>query len=296
MATITDLLGELLDTLEGAVRLYNRNAAVRYARKYWESVPSDGMICLGGDTTADLGGNYTWIKGANGARYYHPEYSATELAAVQALEPELGEPLPDNLAGRTEIVVVPSTATPCDNEGRPGPLKSRLIPFRPLDDCTHFVSCCIGDERHERGGGVAVARDFPSPDAPYGKVAAQGLLKSLLSKGQATALGSPNPNADVPPPTRDRSVIRQLRRGDLIFYMFRNSTDYHHSAILLTDGTDPEPQIACHSYSRGLRADMPDDHTAEWSPGWTFADADPGYCFVHITNIQPEAAKPKPTP
>lgn len=44
MATITDLLGELLDTLEGAVRLYNRNAAVRYARKYWESVPSDGMI------------------------------------------------------------------------------------------------------------------------------------------------------------------------------------------------------------------------------------------------------------
>ena len=282
MATITALLSDLLDAVEGALLPYDRDGAVRYARKYWEQVASDGCIALEGP--------YTWIQGAAGARFYHPAWSAQELAALQQVPLEQGEELPQDLDQIWELAVVPPTAQPCNNEGKPGPLESRFVLLGPMDDCTHFLSCCIGSETHERGGGLVVKREFPT--GPYGILSPGRLLQFLVDRGLATVVGSPQPNNKPPAPTDDRSFIKQLRRGDLICYWFKPkptaSERYAHAAILLTDGTDPEPRVACHTISRTLPNDMPADRTDEWTINWTFDDVVAvRYCFVHILDRKP---------
>src|SRR5947207_2226339 len=49
--------------------------------------------------------------------------------------------------------------------------------FDGLDDCAHFISCCLGQEAHEVGGGLKIQRDFPN--AIYGVISARRLFSTL---------------------------------------------------------------------------------------------------------------------
>ena len=44
------------------------------------------------------------------------------------------------------------------------------------DDCAHFVSCCIGSESHQMGGGLTI----PTRDVTYGEPGAGSLVNSCL--------------------------------------------------------------------------------------------------------------------
>ena len=65
-------------------------------------------------------------------------------------------------------------------------------------DCAHFVSCCIGNEPNEKGGGLDV--DTRVPPA-YGEPGAQRLRDWLL-------------NNDV---AEEVSSLSQVEKGDVIF-------------------------------------------------------------------------------
>ena len=61
-------------------------------------------------------------------------------------------------------------------------------PANPIgDDCAHFVSCCIGNEPHQRGGGM----NIPTRDVTYGEPAASRIVNNcLLDPGYAVEVFS----------------------------------------------------------------------------------------------------------
>ena len=78
---------------------------------------------------------------------------------------------------------------------------SSPLPSEPHYDCAHFVSCAIGSEPHEMGGGLIVPDDFPG-HATYGIVGVQNLKNWLLSSGLGV----------------QKSSVYDLIKGDVIFY------------------------------------------------------------------------------
>jgi len=94
-------------------------------------------------------------------------------------------------------------------------------------DCCHFVSCCIGNEPNEKGGGLNVDTNTQVPPA-YGEPASNRLKNWLLDNDIAEEVSS----------------ISQLEKGDAIFYDFRGNDWPDHSSLYLGDG-----KIAAHSWS-----------------------------------------------
>jgi hypothetical protein len=107
-----------------------------------------------------------------------------------------------------------------------------------LDDCTHFISCCLG----EPGGGLTLPRDFA--DGPYGILGADRLTRHLIE----AELVEPFAVADKRAPGLER-----IAPGDLVGYSSRQRGRFVHLAIYLGDG-----RIACHTYCRS------DDPACTW--------------------------------
>ena len=95
-------------------------------------------------------------------------------------------------------------------------------------DCAHFVSCCIGNERHEQGGGLVV----PSRTAAYGEPGAARLVSWLLDNGGT-----------------EESSVSNLDPGDVIAYDRTRDGVIDHVALYLGNG-----KVAAHSQS--------------WNGGW----------------------------
>ena len=124
-----------------------------------------------------------------------------------------------------------------------------VIPWKDLDDCTHFVSCCLGKPPHEDAGGLAIHQDF---NTIYGRLSAARLFDNLKSDGLIQIIAERQTLAEA------EALLGQLQAGDLIFYC-KSQQDYHHSAIYLA-GT--KQRVACHTY---CRCDVTDLYPQKWN-------------------------------
>ena len=127
------------------------------------------------------------------------------------------------------------------------------ITLEELEDCAHFISCCIGQPPGGTAGGLAIGRDFPT--AIYGKVSAKGLYEDLKAKNLITIVGTPRTTkADA----ATRLAGGEIAAGDLIFYYIANKPDPGHAGMYLA-GADK--RIACHTF---CRCDQANDYNQAW--------------------------------
>jgi hypothetical protein len=189
---------------------YDRDAALRYARKYWNRVCDDGYIAI--DATSP---NLPFKKVPLDTNFVF-DGDGTEHAAS-----------PD---GRV------------------------LATWNEIDDCTHFISCCIGNPKKERGGGKLTS-DFLDI---YGILGAERMKLFLIKNNIATLVKEFN-RQEYENETQKERLLVGLQPGDIIAYRFRGDSIYHHLALYLGDG-----KIACHTYCRCEVVDLPDP----WSNAW----------------------------
>ncbi|MEV0386032.1 amidase domain-containing protein [Nonomuraea sp. NPDC050643] len=144
-----------------------------------------------------------------------------------------------------------------------------VIPFEQLDDCTHFISCCIGERPGERCGGIKLTyRQLGSPPhAPYGIVRASTMVDLLTGRMK----GHPKHAEIVAEKTEDESQVARLEPGDLIAYFHKQHGTYTHLAMLLEGGL-----IACHSYARSDQAEC------TWSNRWNIGRGTHLWTFLHL--------------
>ncbi len=126
------------------------------------------------------------------------------------------------------------------------------------DDCTHFISCCIGasipvpgSPTQKCGGGLRISQPFGGFGV-FGHTYVPRLLGELLGITQgpegirrsAMIVGAQFRRKTDASTAVD--INSQLRRGDLLAYAETNDyRDYRHFAILVK-----ETKIACHTHSR----------------------------------------------
>jgi hypothetical protein len=200
---------------------YDRQAALAYARKYWNVVCSDGYIALD--------------KAKSGKHYRHcPGWT---------FQPNRSLDFSDN-SDSTDLIYPYETAY--------SPNFKDTIEWSLMNDCAHFLSCCIGSESNEKGGGLTVKRDFPQ--GPYGTLGADNLVNYLTSVVGATMVG--------PSPHEDLTRISKIAAGDVVAYFKPPSAQagggrYAHVALYLGDN-----KIACHTYSRS------DHQDCKWDNKW----------------------------
>jgi len=111
---------------------------------------------------------------------------------------------------------------------------SQPLPAEPHYDCAHFVSCSIGSEPHETGGGLIVpSRTLPA----YGEPGV-GRLKDWLLNSSGLGI--------------QKSSVSELIRGDVIFYRWAGYSwggggvyGERHSALYCGNGL-----VSSHDYSR----------------------------------------------
>jgi len=113
------------------------------------------------------------------------------------------------------------------------------IPLRDLEDCTHFISCCLGSPPGGTGGGIPIISDF---NTIYGRISTDRLYKDLVNQGRVTIVAEKMTFAQA------AESIHSLQVGDLIFYFDTPRNRYGHSAIYLSGSGK---RIACHTYCRG---------------------------------------------
>lgn len=126
------------------------------------------------------------------------------------------------------------------------------IPISELEDCAHFVSCCIGQPPGGGAGGLPIGRDFPS--AIYGRISARRLYHDLKDNGMVSVVGGERISLSA---AATRLANNELAAGDLIFYYFHNS-EPGHAALYLAGA---EKRIACHTY---CRCDQSSDYNQSW--------------------------------
>jgi hypothetical protein len=160
---------------------YDPDAAVEYARLFWDKACSDGFTCL---KKADV----SRCTGKPKGDPYVAVASGTKFQITEGPPP-------------TEEVVTPlgNLRTDC------------------LDDATHFVSCCIGTPPGHgpaaRGGGLRLPSSPRFPKAPYGATDALTLV-SLLEKGPGVrALVKKSSKRELPAGVRKGDVIVYSRDG-----------------------------------------------------------------------------------
>lgn len=114
------------------------------------------------------------------------------------------------------------------------------IPIDLIDDCAHFISCCIGRPPGGGAGGISVPSAFPA--GPYGQLSADDLFAKLSgTHGSAVGTKLSKPDALL--------KLGQLTEGDLIFYSdpAKQFEPYKHVAMYMSD---TKKSITCHTYSR----------------------------------------------
>lgn len=123
-----------------------------------------------------------------------------------------------------------------------------------IDDCAHFVSCCVGSCPGAAGGGVALSSDFPG-DGVYGHLSADDLFHRLTD---ADGLPGDVLGDEKMTKAQGSAKLATLRAGDLVFYYDPGHGRYGHCGLYLADS---QHRIACHSY---IRCDVTNDPGQGW--------------------------------
>lgn len=139
-----------------------------------------------------------------------------------------------------------------------------VIPWSDLDDCTHFISCCIGQRPGETTGGlpITIKQLGQPPSDPYGIVRVSTMVNYLINKRYVKFLAEK---------TDDASFVNQLKPGDLIAYFNQDRERYSHMALYLGDG-----KIACHTYCRS------DDPACTWDNSWRLGTGTHLWTFIQF--------------
>jgi len=112
-------------------------------------------------------------------------------------------------------------------------------------DCAHFVSCCIGSESNEQGGGLNVPSRVPPT---YGEPGAARLGDWLISSGSGV----------------EKASITELARGDVINYDWDGDGHWDHIALYLGNG-----KVTAHT-------------ACVWEADWQLGAHATNYRFIHI--------------
>ena len=185
---------------------FDRTAALKYARKHWDQVSSDGYV------------------GTNTGVFYE--------------KIPLGNSFEQVVAGGILLEESIKRAN------------GSLIKRSELEDCAHFISCCIGKPPGGGGGGLSLDRPFPT--GPYGILNANGLYNDLLAKNLIEVVSEQKTYADT------RPQLTQIGEGDLIFYWYIPESRYGHAGLYLANA---DRDIACHTY---CRCDQNNDYPQSW--------------------------------
>src|SRR3954463_4139118 len=178
--------------------VYDRNAAVAYAHKYWDKVVSDG---------------YFWINGSTANSY------------------GAGNPVPVNVPGEASGIG---------------------------DDCAHYVSSVLGNESHEKGGGLTI----PNRAGTYGEPGA-ARLDELLVGNSLGGYGTTYKYGQLV------TSVSQLTPGDVIGYDWDGNGGGSMSGIDHTVVYIGNNLVDCHA-------------TSHLGANWTLGGA-ADYFFIHIT-------------
>jgi Putative amidase domain len=137
------------------------------------------------------------------------------------------------------------------------------IPWPHLDDCTHFISCCIGQRPGEACGGLRISPQMGAPPAaPYGIVRVSSMVEHLTRSRFAEIVAEKS---------EDDTVVGRLQPGDLIAYFSKAQRRYSHMTLLLEDN-----KIACHTY---CRSDLPD---CTWDNDWRLGAGTHQWTFLRF--------------
>lgn len=120
------------------------------------------------------------------------------------------------------------------------------------EDCTHFLSCCVGRfhakvhingrEIIYQGGGLAISCPFKRMGI-YGETYAPRGVGALLAHGGKIVKPQFQLTSDAS--TRD-AIMSELRPGDVVAYASKDkAAHYEHMALLVNPG-----KIACHTRMR----------------------------------------------
>lgn len=120
------------------------------------------------------------------------------------------------------------------------------------EDCTHFLSCCLGQtvskvswggiEVEHRGGGLRIGSPFKNAGV-YGETYVPRLVGTLISLG-AKIIG-PQFQVTGYESTRN-NILKNLTTGDVIAYASRDNPNKYEHMALITGSTG----ITCHTSSR----------------------------------------------
>lgn len=144
------------------------------------------------------------------------------------------------------------------------------IEWAALDDCTHFISCCIGERNGEPCGNLPIPYKQlgEPPEAPYGIVRVSTMVDFLTGnkvKGVKYA-------EIVAEKSEDEKLISTLSPGDLIAYFHKKNKQYSHLTMYLGDN-----KIACHTYSRS------DLKECTWDNIWNIGVGTHQWTFIRFT-------------
>ena len=144
------------------------------------------------------------------------------------------------------------------------------ISWRDLDDCTHFISCCIGTRPGQPGGGLDITlRQLGSPPtAPFGIVRVSSMVDFLIRNRLAEFAAEKS---------EDETMIDKLQPGDLVAYFNKARKVYSHMTLLL-----PGNKIACHTYCRSDQPECTWDNDWPLGRGTSLVPATHSWSFLHI--------------
>src|SRR5947209_5180520 len=144
------------------------------------------------------------------------------------------------------------------------------IAWRDLDDCTHFISCCIGKRPGQPGGGLDITlRQLGSPPtAPFGIVRVSSMVDFLIRNRLAEFAAEKS---------EDETMIDKLQPGDLVAYFNKARKVYSHLTLLL-----PGNKIACHTYCRSDQPECTWDNDWPLGRGTSLVPATHSWSFLHI--------------
>jgi Putative amidase domain len=144
-----------------------------------------------------------------------------------------------------------------------------LPPHTVEEDCTHFISCCVGfkgtlpssadGKPLAAGGGLAIYQTYPPYNNPFGMDNVPALLDDLEKKGFAQVVSAFLPmDAKNVVATAAKMLANRPRPGDLLAYSKSNSkAGYIHFAMIVgsrqiafSGSVFLAPTIACHTHSR----------------------------------------------
>jgi hypothetical protein len=183
---------------------YDRDAAADYAKKFAFSTCSDGFMMLTDSVRV------TWR----------------------------GMPVVKMPADAQVITDGPGEEHVENADGSPFKLSNGVaLTQKEMDDCTHFISCCIGRPPNGTGGGIKVPINMwgTPPDNPYGITRVSTMIAFLVNSKLVQVVASK---------TKDEAEINKLEKGDIIAYA-HPTAGFTHLGLYLGGG-----KISSHTISR----------------------------------------------